>query len=339
VQIDEQARVRKQATLEEGAQILGSGRVGRETTVGAGAIVRGRVGARATIQGGAVVQDGARVDRGATVCSGATVFTGEVARGIFPDSECAAITSCLAIYQANNTVEDGVYSIDPDGPGGAEPFDAYCDMANGGWTLALRSGYSGDTFRFLSPHWTTASTLNPTVLDPTANTNSKFPAFNTVVGDEIRGCLAEFGTFNSSYGCKAYDLSGPQTLLELFRDTPIGSRDSGGAYFFDEAQSQKLEWVTMWGRSTTDLSSDAILYTDTGINIDDDQSNYRARVRFGLAVNNQTNIFTLNDTAGFGASSFHIDTEPGLVESDWRISTGGAFGSTTIDTSGQIWVR
>ena len=42
-----------------------------------------------------------------------------------------------------------------------------------------------------------------------------------------------------------------------------------------------------------------------GINIDDDLSCCDARIRFGLVLNNQTDIYTLNDAAGFGASSYY----------------------------------
>jgi hypothetical protein len=141
------------------------------------------------------------------------------------------------------------------------------------------------------------------------------------------------------YGCKSYDLPGTQTLLQMFTNTPIGSRETGRGYFFTETSSEKLQWITMWGRNTSEPSSNPLNYQDTGINIDDDQSNYRARVRFGLALNNESNIYTLNDTVGFGASAYLNQTVGGLVESDWRVGTGAAFGATQIHTAGQIWVR
>lgn len=40
--------------------------------------------------------------------------------------------SCLAIKTANAAATDGMYAVSPGGNG---PFQAYCDMTNGGWTL------------------------------------------------------------------------------------------------------------------------------------------------------------------------------------------------------------
>jgi hypothetical protein len=51
---------------------------------------------------------------------------------------CLTLPSCAQIHAAYPTLPSGEYDLDPDGPGGAAPFRAYCEMTldNGGWTFA-----------------------------------------------------------------------------------------------------------------------------------------------------------------------------------------------------------
>lgn len=54
--------------------------------------------------------------------------------------------SCAAILLNDAAAKDGVYELDPDGPGGYDPMYAYCDMTNGGWTLLARCQRSVSCF-------------------------------------------------------------------------------------------------------------------------------------------------------------------------------------------------
>lgn len=52
--------------------------------------------------------------------------------------------SCKDYYDSGMR-EDGVYTIDPDGPGGIDPYEVTCDMTNGGWTkfTDISNGWHG----------------------------------------------------------------------------------------------------------------------------------------------------------------------------------------------------
>ena len=56
---------------------------------------------------------------------------------------------CQELLAGDPTLASGTYAIDPDGPGGAEPFDVFCDMSTdgGGWTTAFDDTDGGQVFQ------------------------------------------------------------------------------------------------------------------------------------------------------------------------------------------------
>ena len=250
-------------------------------------------------------------------------------------SVCTFPDTCQAWRAMDPALPDGVYDLEPASAG---PTRAYCDMTRdgGGWTLAMRFAPSNSVFTFFAPHWDTPVTLGEAgPLDPTAPSDAKLATFNLVPGREIRGCLTHPVT--GAQGCKAYEIGGPRTLLDLFASTPVGSDVASRGRFFQEPREDMLAWLSIQGRSLADASTTAN-YVATGINIDDDQSCHDARVRFGLGLNNETHIGTLNDTAGFGASAFDTSTCENQ-QSAWQVGAGFAAGPRLFHTAGTIWIR
>ena len=91
----------------------------------------------------------------------------------------------------------------------------------------------------------------------------------------------------------------------------------------------------------TAMKSRDIKVDSCSVNIDDDLSCHDARIRFGLALNNESSVSTLNDTLGFGASSYYTsDCDLALSQdSPWSTGAGLANGSNIESTQGHIWIR
>jgi len=285
------------------------------------------------------------VDCGGPECSPCELAEGceqpsDCESGSCDQGQCVVSASCKAIKLAQPNAADGLHDIDADGAGPLAPFKVWCDMTTdgGGWALAIRFAPSQGTFDFYSPHWTTVSVVNEALNSPTDTLDGKFQAYNVLPGGEIRGCMQH--PISKAYGCKFYALPATTTLLDLFKDTPVGSDTAMKGLYFTEAQPEQVQWLTIQGRTLAEASI-APNYIATGINIDDDQSCYDARVRFGLVLNNENNISTLNDAAGFGAQSYYssgCDVAPG-VDAPWRTPCGFAAGPNVHDTAGHIWIR
>ena len=244
----------------------------------------------------------------------------------FPSPEpTMTYTSCLAHLSQNPSAANGVYRITNDGT----VYSAYCDMANGGWELAMRVQTPASEFLFASAYWTNAGTFGATSnMDPLANADAKWPSFMHSPFSKIRGCLQGV----SSSSCKSYSVPGYSSLRNLFSSVPVSS----SGLLFSESLSQMQEWLTIDGLSCADAST--CNWGATGINVDDDTSCYNARVRFGLILNNELSMYTANDAVGFGAQ------DAGNCDSTGLSPAGVGAGlsrccSTAVAAPGTIWVQ
>lgn len=96
--------------------------------------------------------------------------------------------SCAAARSADATAPSGVYRIDPDGPGGVEDFEVYCDMSTegGGWTL-LATVYN--TLPTDTRRWNTNAVFQDDTsfgdLSARATDDFKSPAYARVGGTDL----------------------------------------------------------------------------------------------------------------------------------------------------------
>lgn len=140
-----------------------------------------------------------------------------------PGTQANPAASCLEISLAAPNFADGVYWLDPDGPGtGVAPFDAWCEMDidDGGWTLVafLARSIDGENWAYGSALWTGSTPRNPeqltsVALASTDTADMKGEGYHTVPGTEL--------LFHCS---TAY---GPQLLAD---NTAMWGIVSSGAY-------------------------------------------------------------------------------------------------------------
>lgn len=207
--------------------------------------------------------------------------------------------SCIAHLRENPAAQNGVFTI----INGEHTYSAYCDMANGGWELAMRVQSQNSEFLFESEFWTNDQIYgsNEQISNPSPmiDADVKLPSFLYTNVEHIRGCLGGV----SDLDCKSYDGMGDySSLQDLFASVPEGTDDV--ALTFEETQEEMLGWLSINGLSCTDLSNVCNWYA-AGINLDDTTGQsgahgWEAGVRFGLLLNNENSIYTANDAVGFG---------------------------------------
>lgn len=132
-------------------------------------------------------EDGGTLDGGPPPVDAGTDAGGDAGPASNDAGPEAYATSCSDLRVRGGVTSDGVYTLDPDGPGGAAPFEAWCDMTTegGGWTLVLKVDGTKSTFRYQAELWTSTTLLNSTAVTPT-ETEAKLHGYLALPFDRVR---------------------------------------------------------------------------------------------------------------------------------------------------------
>ena len=101
--------------------------------------------------------------------------------GLCAKGVCASNKSCKTLHDADPSLPDGMYSLDPDEGGPNPPFMARCDMTHdgGGWTLIMKA--IDANYHYDDPLWENTMTDNPDDYDfATMGKKSKYAGFMMV---------------------------------------------------------------------------------------------------------------------------------------------------------------
>jgi len=229
-------------------------------------------------------------------------------------TEHAPPVDTCALSISTRASSSGAGELSPDGARTPHP------GSDGGFVLAMRFA-TASQFTFYSSFWTDDELVDEADADPSKDADGKFDAFVSAPATEIRGCLPG--------GCKTYSfasmgLATTTTLKDLFKNTPIGSSTN---IRFGESTADIRLWAEYAGRNGWTENTG---WMDSGINYDDDVSDYEARVRFGALFNNEGSINTVNDAIGFGATE----------ADNHHVGAGAAIWPyKTFPMQGTIWVK
>jgi hypothetical protein len=177
------------------------------------------------------------------LCGGGTCQSCTSAGVVLPD--------CAALKAACPNAASGTYTIDPDGPGPAAPFAAYCEMAlaGGGWTMVAKmTNQDAKHWIDAKTSWTDAVAYGDTSDLATGN-DAKSPAWGSVVATDFMltddASKASGGFVQTTSACV-----GGLTMSEFFTNALANYPDTSGDTYYRQCATRN-SYVPNWATETT----------------------------------------------------------------------------------------
>lgn len=229
--------------------------------------------------------------------------------------------SCLAIAKATPQGPSGVYWLDPDGAGAAEPFQAWCDLHGdgGGWTLVLKLDGADPKTNYDAPLWTDSLPINSASFGLGAAA-AKLASFWTMPLTELR------------VGLRRIDKDTQADELHWIV-LPLSAPSLRAAFAIEKATPSTLG-LFAWESLLSDASLQPFCL-DEGINV---QTSSGAAVRVGIVGNNEADCGSVDSWLGLGGRA-NICGNPGTPTTGNLACWNPDHGDRTAPRWGYLMVR
>ncbi|MEZ4466328.1 MAG: fibrinogen-like YCDxxxxGGGW domain-containing protein, partial [bacterium] len=235
--------------------------------------------------------------------------------GPAPRSCLDALELGLRINPGGRTAEgqNGVYQLDTDGPDGPlAPYEAWCqqDVADGGWTLALKT-QADSAFRYDHPVWTHDRPVNERETD-LGISDSMYASYLQL---PVHQAMLRMGD--------------GEVVVDLPPGTPSMRSVMAGGYL--QTHADRFDWINMVADRMGGLQQNC---NAQGFNVD----SALRRVRFGILGNNEPDCSSPDSFIGIGHSAEAACGDLGIISGN-NAGTRCAGERVSLRLQGYLFVR